>query len=65
MNCLFRDHHIVGFGRLLRERIIDARGRVAKTSGIGIFPVAMPAGASLYRTPHTTHVHKGRSIRSR
>jgi hypothetical protein len=65
MNCLFRDQHNVGFGRLLRERITDARGRVAKASGTGVSRVAMPAGATLYRTPHTTQVHKGRSISSR
>lgn len=65
MNCLFRDQHNVGFGRLLRERITDARGRVAKASRAGNSPAAMPVGATLYRTPHTTHVHKGRSISSR
>jgi len=65
MNCLFRDHTIAGFGRLLWERITDARGRVAKASGMWGYPVAMPAGATLYRTAHTTQVHKGRSISSR
>jgi hypothetical protein len=65
MNCLFRDHHNVGFERLLRERITDARGRIAKASGMWGYPVAMQAGATLYRIPHTTQVHKGRSISSR